>query len=341
MIDRGCKAPRCSYLPSDSEILFSRASISRPPYKQSIAVHERGGGKTEEGDMSKTLLNERLSRKSIGLVCLVILILGMFLSDASAQIPLEVVRRVFMIRTASNAGTSFTIDVDGRQYLITAKHLVAGLKPEDTIQIRKEDQWVPQKVKVLRCDDPIDIAVLIPTEQLSITLKLEPSGRIGAWYGQDVFFMGFPYGISTEGQAVTELYPMAFVKKGTMSGMHKEKEAITIFIDGHNNPGFSGGPVIYRDLARRQTEYRVEAVVSGYRQEITPVFELKEIKKEEITADDIASALIISKAGSLFRLHDTGKVVKANTGIVLGYSIEHAVDLIRKNPTGPKVVLKP
>jgi hypothetical protein len=58
---------------------------------------------------------------------------------------------------SSSFGTAFSLEVDGRQYLITAKHVVAGLKDDDSVEIYKADHWSTTKVHVLRCDDPIDL----------------------------------------------------------------------------------------------------------------------------------------------------------------------------------------
>lgn len=73
-------------------------------------------------------------------------------------------------------GTAFTTDVDGRQYLITAKHVVASI---DTamrvgIDVQRKSGWFPLQVIVYKCDDPFDIAVLIPSVQLTVDLPLTP-----------------------------------------------------------------------------------------------------------------------------------------------------------------------
>ena len=39
----------------------------------------------------------------------------------------NVLANTLLIRTPQGQGTGFTIDVDGRQYLITAKHMVDGM----------------------------------------------------------------------------------------------------------------------------------------------------------------------------------------------------------------------
>ena len=110
-----------------------------------------------------------------------------------------------------------------------------------------------------------------------------------------------------------------------------------IYLDGHNNPGLSGAPVVYRNLNERLTVFKVLAVVSGYESDLTPVLEPEEIKREAIKATDVARGRIVEQDGKIFRLKDTGHRVQANTGIVKAYDVRHAVDLIRKNPVGPKI----
>lgn len=152
-----------------------------------------------------------------------------------------------------------------------------------------------------------------------------------------MFFAGFPYGLFTSGVNVNDLYPIAFVKKGIMSASSAEKGATMIFLDGHNNPGFSGGPIVYRDLDRNTFVYKLAGVVSGFRFEVGAVFQTELVNREQITSEDIAKARITEKDGRLLRLKDTDHVVKLNTGIVVGYGITHAIELIRKHAIRPKL----
>jgi len=255
--------------------------------------------------------------------------------SSEAQLTSNVLRRVRLIRPTNSKthGTAFTLEVDKRQYLITAKHVVAGLKAEDTLQIYKAKKWKTLKVKVLRCDNPIDIAVLIPPTQLTVTFALEPTMK-GIQFGQDVYFAGFPYGLFTDGWQS----PIPFMKKAILSASFKRDGVIRIYLDGHNNPGFSGGPIVYRDLRNKGTfTFRLAGVVSGFRRDFNPVLQPEKIKEEEIKPEDRAKNRIIQKDGQLLRLNDTEQMVQINTGIVVGYSISHALDLIHKNPIGPMV----
>ena len=253
------------------------------------------------------------------------LLLLALMGQALAQVPRAVFSRVLMMQVGNNLGTSFTIDVNQQQYLITAKHLVTALNSEDTVQFRQGGHWVPVKVKVFRCDEPIDIAVLVPPTQMTENFPLEPTID-GVQFGQDMFFLGFPYGIfSTYG-----LNPIPFIKKAILSALNNETGVGTIFLDGHNNPGFSGGPIVFRDLSRRDEIYKVAGVVGGFRFDITPVVTLEEIKQEQVKPEDRAQARLVEREGHLFRLNDTEMQVRFNTGIVHGYSITHAIDLIHK-----------
>src|SRR5579863_3331505 len=95
----------------------------------------------------------------------------------NAQVTANVFERVLNVRV--NAGTphegtatAFTIDVDRREYLITAKHVVQDLKDEDKIDVFMNGVWSPHTVKIFRCEDPVDIAVLVPPHQMTVNFDL-------------------------------------------------------------------------------------------------------------------------------------------------------------------------
>jgi Trypsin-like peptidase domain len=257
-----------------------------------------------------------------------------------AQIPSNVLLRTFRISednpdTTPNYsyGTAFTIDVDQRQYLVTAKHLVAAMKDEGIVRIQKGINWVPLSVKVFRCEGEIDIAVLVPEQQLSVSFEL-PANADGVQLGQDIYFAGFPYGYSSVTDAKSSL---PFIKKGIWSRMVRTSDASIYYLEGHDNPGFSGGPVVFRDFRKSTYTFNVLGVISGYESEYSPVMRLVPIKDSEIKPEDIARNRITKKDSQSYRLDDTGDVVEQDTGIVKAYNIVHAVDLIKKHPSGPLV----
>jgi Trypsin-like peptidase domain len=263
----------------------------------------------------------------------------------SAQVTANVFERVVNVRVnagTSNEGTAtaFTMDVDGREYLITAKHVVQGLKERDKIDIFVNNAWSPLDVTIFRCDDPIDIAVLAPPYQLTVNFDL-PSEGATFFIGQDAYFLGFPYGIQVPSQGANGPYPLAVIKRATISAVipidRAKKEAL-VLLDGYNNPGFSGGPIVYRDLNQSTVVLKLVGVISGFEPEVVPVLTEHDIRSPA-EAGDAAKAqpwkIKQRSNGTYFEYVDTDKYVALNTGIVTGYTIEPAVSLIRKHPIGP------
>jgi hypothetical protein len=273
-------------------------------------------------------------------------ILFLPIPQTTAQVTSNVLRRVLQVRV--NAGkpdegtaTAFTMDVDGREYLITAKHVVTGLKDQDNIDISMDGKWTPHTIKIFRCEDPVDIAVLVPNHQLTVNFAL-PFDRGSFFFGQEAFFLGFPYGIQSAG-GLNGPYPLAIIKHGTISGSvapDQHKKAGMILLDGYNNPGFSGGPIVYRDLNKSEVVMNVLAVVSGFYPEVVPVMKKHDIKTPADAGDAAKQQpwkIQQNPDKSYFEYVDNGTYVSLNTGIVEGYVLEPAIDLIRQHPIGPEV----
>lgn len=254
---------------------------------------------------------------------------------AQAQLTTNVYDRVLLLRIGGETATGFTLDVDHKQYLVTAKHVVAALGSEGQILIYKDKGWAIVPVKVFRCDDPVDIAVLVPPKQLTVDVPLEPSNR-KLRYGEDMYFAGFPYGLRSNAPERPGGYPVAFVKKAIMSGEVAERGATMMVLDGYNNPGFSGGPLVYRDPDRPGFVYDVAGVVKGFRADLAPVYAREAVAPQDVTRDDVAQDRIVhTNNGRTLRLTETQQVVKLNSDLLVAYNISYAIDLIRKHPVGP------
>ena len=78
-----------------------------------------------------------------------------------------------------------------------------------------------------------------------------------------------------------------------------------LIIDGHNNPGFSGGPVVFTKPG--SNDYKVAGVISGYKVQYEPV--------------------LLEKEG-------TGLEYAYNTGLVIAYQLYNGVEHLTQNPTG-------
>lgn len=228
------------------------------------------------------------------------------------MITTNVIARTFQVECSQKTGTCFSLDIDQRQYLITARHIVEGINNNNSILIFHDGKWKTLDVELVWLSETEeDIAILAPSIQISPALPLIPS-MDGVIYGQDVFFLGFPFGLKTEAGPINRNFPLPFIKKGVFSTTEKiEGGSTRIYIDGHNNPGFSGGPIIFTDL--KTNEIKVLGVMSGYYPYYEPVQinnSITELKSQQ------------------------------NTGIAIAYSLDRAVEYIKENPAGVPLDLK-
>jgi S1-C subfamily serine protease len=250
----------------------------------------------------------------------------------------NVLKRSIRIGVNGGSATAFTIEVDSRHYLITAKHVVATAKENATVKLWLDGaQIADADVTVLRCADPIDIAVLVPKKILTVTQAL-PADSGGMQLGQDVYFVGFPYGDPNFNTITPALENIGFVRKAIWSSQQIVDGAITMYFDGRNNEGFSGSPIVFLEDGKPRN-FKVAGVISGFRSDLSQVLNFVRIQEKDVTDEDRAlNRVRRGPDGSLGRLVQTGHVVPGNTGIVLGYDIKHAVDLIRaKGAKGPEV----
>ena len=192
---------------------------------------------------------------------------------AQDAVPTEIMQRTFLIRNdaANKYGTAFLVDRNGVEYLVTARHMVEGLPvTKATIGVWKDNTWKNlQTVKTLfPKSDEVDIAVLKLDEKVSTPFSIQPTDDTsGPTMGQPLWFLGYPF------QLGTTLSPGAhwdggtpFIKRGTMSAFNgSNPDAIVYYIDGFNNPGFSGGPIIYFSFTKHV--YQLLGVVKGFRSE--------------------------------------------------------------------------
>ena len=228
------------------------------------------------------------------------------------MITANVIQRTFHILSGDFSGTAFTIDIDERQYLITAKHLIEDMDGNFEIRIFHDGDWKDIPVTLVgHCKGKIDISVLATKIRLSPSHPLTPSSA-GMALGQDVYFLGFPYGLGSELGQLNRNFPVPFVKKAIVSSFVTGDDGIQfVFLDGHNNPGFSGGPVVFKNLG--ESDYNVAGVISGFRYEKEQVYEDESEERER------------------------GLFFKYNTGLVISHEIRHAKAVIEANPIGCRI----
>ena len=224
------------------------------------------------------------------------------------MITTNVIQRVFHLRVKESTGTVFALDHEGKQYLITASHVLKEMTSLDEIEIFHGRQWKGLPTAMVGIAESADIAVLAPKIQLAPPYQLEATMG-GMLFGQQVYFLGFPLGMMGDSGQMNRDFPFPLVKSGILSGV-EVGEAAKIWVDGHNNPGFSGGPLIFirvEDQFKKDRAYKVAGVISAYRVSALPVY---------------------NREG-----HEIG-LSRENTGIVLANGIQPALDLINASPIG-------
>lgn len=216
-------------------------------------------------------------------------------------------QRTLHLRFQGGTGTGFLIDNDGRQYLVTATHVIgAQASGQFELEIMHDNSWKPVVVTTVgHAAHGADISVFSLPHQIAPSGLSLPVAK-HFYLAQDAYFLGFPFGEYGEIGPTNNDYPMPFVKRAIISSFNKGGRPSIVYLDGHNNPGFSGGPVIIKNPGNG--EFEVLAVVSAYR------YEPQNVQYNGIPSPELA--------------------VNINTGIVHTYNVSHALEVIEKNPIG-------
>jgi hypothetical protein len=227
------------------------------------------------------------------------LLLGAALSQ-TIGVPYGLIRRTFYIKVGNLGGTAFAIQYKAKQYLITAKHVVKGLPTKDAhIEYLRKGVWRPLAVSVITPrNEEVDIAVLVAAEDIA-NQEDAAFGEltfIGSPVGGQVYFLGFPYGLhSLNGSDI-----VPFVKRGILSAIDgSDDTAVVLYVDGFSNEGFSGGPVAFFDS--QKNTWKIAGVIQGYKPEQAKV---------RVKGQDVSTNTLV------------------NSGILVAYSIQHALEAI-------------
>lgn len=230
------------------------------------------------------------------MILVLIILLPLPLQAHDSALTVNVLYRTFLIKWGTSTGTAFTIDHGDKQYLVTARHVVKGIQSGNVIKIRHERKWkdLPVNVVGIGKGKDLDVAVLAGLELLSPAFSLVTSSE-GIVYGQSVLFLGYPFGLELEGEiSLNRGFPAPYVKAGILSAM-PEGDVTKLYLDAHNNEGFSGGPVVFDPQGHPRNDWHVAGVISSY-----------------------------------LTLKDTSE----NTGIAVAIGIRHVAELIDANPIG-------
>lgn len=240
---------------------------------------------------------------------LIIFVAMLCCSSMSAQwidhdyMPAEMLYRTLRIKLGNEQGTAFSIECDGRMYIVTARHVVAGVARQGAVlQIWQEEQWKNyQTVRtIFPSSDEVDIAIFETNEKVEKHYKVLTMSGSDSGLGHQVWFFGYPWGIATH---FTNGKMAAFVKQGLVSAIDATKpDAVVLYVDGANNPGFSGGPIVFWNPSTRA--YEIIGVIMGYKEDSA---------KAMINGQQVETNILV------------------NSGILVGYSIDHALKAIEEN----------
>ena len=221
----------------------------------------------------------------------------------------NVFQRVLLLTLGRSLGTGFTMEVDSRQYLVTARHVAQGDKADGPLAAARGDAMhlVRTVAEATPPDPSIDVIVFALESQLTPAFECDPSMN-GLTWGQDTYFLGFPFGMT--GVPSVDGRPLALVKHAQHSGeVVDENGQRVIVLDGLNVPGFSGGPLVFRP--RPSTPFQIAGVVQSFmRQESS----------------------IVAADGTTTDMH-----VITNPGILFAYNIQHAVDAALTMGSGAEI----
>lgn len=228
------------------------------------------------------------------------------------MVPTNILQRTFHIEHNGSTGAAFTVEVADLQYIVTAAHVVKGLRPNSKLSVMHRGQWLTIDIgEVWVSPTGADIALVSPKKQLSPVHAILVGGASSFFLSQQIYFLGFPYGLRLDLGPANNDFPVPFVKTGIVSGFTSVGSGSQlIFCDGHNNPGFSGGPII---TVGRDSQVHVIAVTSGYRHNDDPV---------------------------LLNGKESGLTYRANTGLVIGYGLKEIVEHATYSRSGATVAVR-
>ena len=229
----------------------------------------------------------------------------------------NVLQRTFLIRHGEGTGTAFSVELKDKEYLVTASHVVADSSAET--QIRHEESWKALPVSgIYHHKSGADVAIITLQKQVAPSHRVDLTTE-GVMFGQATAMLGFPFGWNYTQYDLNNGFPTPFIKSAVLSAMMTTNGITLEFLDGHNNPGFSGGPIVAeRNHLGRRSIPTIIGVVSGFPPESTPHPNqtsppIKEINGYPIPDDHV---------------HLT------NSGFIKAFDIRHAIELIEDNPYG-------
>ena len=246
--------------------------------------------------------------KFIRIIILAILMFEGIEIFAQNFLSLDMLTNVWHFKYKDKSGTSFVISDKEQNYVVTAKHLFGDIDNGDFIKFQVEQNSIWKEAYGYIFFDTIaksDIVLIksINIRNINSPFSLKP---INILLGDEGFFIGFPYGRrSIPKDQEFQGFPIPLVKKAGFSGLTSINNSTIIYLDGHNNPGFSGGPVLFTDRVKGgDNKLHLIGVISAY------VSQENEVN---------------SSMGKLNYIE--------NSGIIVSYGVSHILNILEQIET--------
>jgi hypothetical protein len=159
--------------------------------------------------------------------------------------------RIAMVESRYGRGTIFSLDVDQREYWITAKHILTGAEhpPYGTVDTTKpvtlrildprsdEEHWIAVRFSVIDPGKDIDIVALAPPHIiLQNPIANASFDDANILLGGDCSFLGFPFGGGWRATfKENQRYWMPYTKRCNVSSIPGSG---IVVLDGINQPRF-------------------------------------------------------------------------------------------------------
>ena len=233
--------------------------------------------------------------------------IGHGVATSQSMVPTNILLRVFCLKVGDDEASGFTIEVGPIQYLVTARHIAESLTSGKKLEVFRNEKWIRVDFRRIAVEpDAVDIAVFALKEELSSKLDVELAGAKNMYLSQPVFFVGFPYGLTIQGRDLNRGFPIPLVKHGIIAAL-PEGRGDPFLVDGINNPGFSGGPVVRINNPNKPPA--IVGVISAYKASQEAIYD--GARKTELTT-------------------------RANTGLLVAFSLTYALEAIEKDNQAPK-----
>lgn len=177
----------------------------------------------------------------------------------------DILQSVFNFKYGNEIGSCFEVVIDSTLYLVTARHLLPDVENKSiiNISIARRPQLLNLDVIVKFHNNPdVDIALLEISKGDFDVKKHKFDNEY--YITQDCYILGFPnhLGLNDPDGSLNAGFRLPFVKKGIISSMSTPSNGIKeIYLDVHNNRGFSGGPVVVSDTSGNSI---IIGVIRGY-----------------------------------------------------------------------------